>query len=168
MATIVTLLFIFQLVSFSLLFALYLKVKAKETDALKNKQMYEEMQKSLIVYIDEMKKENDRFLEAIDRQQSTLTIEKEQTDDREGRTPSETEEEQWKKVRVVPPTLAHQRYQEKQIKEKQQIEESVEEQEEETEDPILMLYENGHTIEEIAKQLQLGKTEVELHIKFRT
>jgi len=165
MTTIVTLLFIFQLVGFSLLSALYLKVKAKETDALKNQKMYEEMQKSLIVYIDEMKRENDRFLDAMNQQPSqSSTIEQ-----KEENCEEEVEQlaEQWKKVRVVPPTLAHQRYQKEHIS-SQQFDEELAGDMIEDQDEILTLYKRGHTVEEIAKQLKLGKTEVELHIKFRT
>lgn len=169
MTTIVILLFILQLISFSFLFLLYLKVKAKETKALESEKMYEEMQKSLVVYIDEMKKENDRFLQAIDQQQKHRS-EVDEGDQESDETKSESveedqKEEQWKNRRVVPPTLAHQRYKkERDVNQKQREESS---QKEEKEDPVLMLHKEGYSIEEIAKKLELGKTEVELHIKFR-
>lgn len=146
--------FVLHAVSLFIIILLYLQLsKVKETEK-RQQQMAEEMEQTFSAYLLEWKEENERFLKKLSDMannrsqeevknhpsvvQATSTNEKELPD----YFPNVDDVKDIVDIRqqAAPPLLA---------------------------DEAWKLYEQGKTIEEIAKMLKKGKTEIELLLKFR-
>ena len=145
-------LFILQIITFYFLALLY--TKSSKYDDLEKKQqtLMREMDDSIGLYLSELKDENDRLIEKlskrVDKEEIPVTI--------------KPIVESSPTVKV-PVNLALKSYQA--TKKYKNEPELVEETDERTR--IIRLYEAGQSIEEIAKTLGKGRTEVELILKFR-
>jgi hypothetical protein len=150
-------LFILQLVSFYLIAMLYAKLG--RVNELKKQQdvMMREMEDAVGAYLVEMKDENDRLLKELSTVKpseslSTRIPENKPVADSTTPLPSS---------KIVPKSKAVSTY--KQVAAKLE----VAEKEQSKEERALELSKSGYSIEEIAKRLSMGKTEVELLLKFR-
>ena len=145
-------LFILQIITFYFLALLY--TKSSKYDDLEKKQqtLMREMDDSIGLYLSELKDENDRLIEKlskrVDKEEIPVTL--------------KPIVESSPTVKV-PVNLALKSYQA--TKKYKNEPELVEETDERTR--IIRLYEAGQSIEEIAKTLGKGRTEVELILKFR-
>ncbi|MFC4409190.1 hypothetical protein ACFOZY_01935 [Chungangia koreensis] len=147
-------LFILQLVSLFLIAMLYTKLG--KFNELKKQQdmMMREMEDAVGAYLVEIKDENDRLLSEL----STLKSSESQLTEapkvqKEVESPSKVISN-----RIVPKSKAVNTYRQLAANPKEQ---SKEEQ-------ALELSKSGYTVDEVAKQLNMGKTEVELLLKFRS
>ncbi|GMN98516.1 hypothetical protein [Parageobacillus thermoglucosidasius] len=146
--------FVLHAVSLFIIILLYLQLsKVKETEK-RQQQMAEEMEQTFSAYLLEWKEENERFLKKLSDMASNRSQEEVKNHPSVVQATSANEEElpdyfpnvdDVKDIvdirqQAAPPLLA---------------------------DEAWKLYEQGKTIEEIAKMLKKGKTEIELLLKFR-
>jgi biopolymer transport protein ExbB/TolQ len=141
--------FIFHIVSFFLIILLFLKwTKVKEIEK-RQAEMIREMETLMASYLVEFKEENDRFVRQL--------------------TSKQNHSKQNKKVKREEPFLPLPNIEviedrlEISMKDEQQDEQSVQELAEQA----FLLQQQGKTLDEIAKILKKGKTEIELLLKFR-
>lgn len=157
-----------QLISFFLIILLNMKVsKFKDIEA-RQAQVIREMDDAIGTYLMDMKEENDRLikeLSQIEPMELRSTFLKEQKVNTEQVMPSKP---------IISMSLAANVYNKQKplMEEVQPIEKVedvvVEKQLAPFEQQVLQLYAQGLSIEEIAKQTQKGKTEIELLIKFHS
>lgn len=145
-------LFILQIITFYFLALLY--TKSSKYDDLEKKQqgMMREMDDSIGLYLSELKDENDRLIEKLSKRV-----------DKEENTVSPKPIVEKSPAVKIPVNLALKSYQA--TNNYRNKPEPVEEPDERTQ--IIRLHEAGQSIEEIAKTLGKGRTEVELILKFR-
>lgn len=145
-------LFILQIITFYFLALLY--TKSSKYDDLEKKQqtMMREMDDSIGLYLSELKDENDRLIEKLSKR----------VDKEENTVSPKPIVEKSPEVKI-PVNLALKSYQA--TNNYRNKPEPVEEPDERTK--IIRLHEAGQSIEEIAKTLGKGRTEVELILKFR-
>lgn len=191
----IIILFCLQLVSFFLIMLLYAKLnKFKELEK-KQEQLVDEMDSALSVYLLEMKEENNRLIEELASIQKIgqaakpamkpvpiqpttnkfvspisasniyKTNKEKQMQREEVLTPISKEEPPITSVnsqsnsQTVVQALKIQRVQ-------SEVDETIDIKELSFEEMVLDMYRSGKTIEDIAKSLNKGKTEIELLIKF--
>ncbi|RAK23397.1 hypothetical protein B0I26_101358 [Anoxybacillus vitaminiphilus] len=158
--------FIFHLISFFFIILLLLKFsKVKEMET-KQAKMIKDMEEAIAAYLLEFKEENEKFIHTLTKTLNRIELKNEKTDQ------EEKEEEA-----VLPPYLPNI----EQIKDQVDIStthitygklDSSKEIEANKEmqsimQQALQLHRQGKTIEEIARILEKGKTEIELLLKFR-
>lgn len=150
-----------QIIGFYVLALLYTKVSKFDDLEKKQRKLMEEMDDSIGAYLSELKDENDRLIERL----SAVDIDKKTTREIVSTTKS-TVEQPSPTIRVNPPShpinLALKSY-------SQAAFHNVVPEEVEMDDrtKAINLHDSGQTIEEIAKALGKGRTEVELILKFR-
>lgn len=151
-------LFILQMVSFFLIVLLFMKMN--RFNELKRQQdvMMREMEDAVGAYLAEIKDENDRLLKELSSLASVNVNEK--TAMKEEPQVAANPVPQMDTVPVVPKSKAVATYKQVAKPKKEEKELSVEEK-------ALEMRKNGYSIDEIAKSLKMGKTEVELLLKFR-
>jgi len=158
MTTIIILfLFILQLVSFFLIALLYTKLGKFNELKKQQDQLMREFEDTVGTYLAEIKDENDRLIEEL----STLKPDESKPTKEPEFKPSVDFNTPILSKRAVPKSKAVTTYQ------KMAANPEVVEKEKTKEETALELSESGYSIEEIAKRLRMGKTEVELLIKFR-
>lgn len=147
-------LFILQLVSLYLIAMLYTKLG--KFNELKKQQdmMMREMEDAVGAYLVEIKDENDRLLSEL----STLKSSKNQSTQNPDIQTEVEPPSKLKANRAVPMSKAVNTY-------KQLAANPIEQSKEEK---ALELSKSGYSIDEVAKHLNMGKTEVELLLKFRS
>jgi hypothetical protein len=193
-ALIITL-FLIQLIMFFVIIILNSKISKFKDLELRQNQLIEEMDNTISVYLLEMKEENDRLIEELKTsklssskpipsihtqstvQKETFGVEKKETTQLTNTSKADEMEAPRVFVPVQRVANAYTKQKanvvvEKELDEVQaelfdKIEEPILAEKEQTfEQKIVALYNEGKTIEEIAKQMQRGKTEIELLIKF--
>ena len=192
-ALIITL-FLIQLIMFFVIIILNSKISKFKDLELRQNQLIEEMDNTISVYLLEMKEENDRLIEELKTsklssskpipsihtqstvQKETFGVEKKETTQLTNTSKADEMEAPRVFVPVQRVANAYTKQKanvvvEKELDEVQaelfdKIEEPLPEKEQTFEQKIVALYNEGKTIEEIAKQMQRGKTEIELLIKF--
>jgi len=158
-------LFIIQIISFYFLALLYTKVTKFDDLEKKQRKLMAEMDNSIGAYLSELKDENERLIEQ-------LTVHVQQPAVKKTTVSASQESAASEEVRPVirtgipkmPVNLALKSYKAA----GQASEESkapVEAEDARTQ--VIRLYDAGQSIEEIAKQLGKGRTEIELILKFR-
>ncbi|MGE7917887.1 hypothetical protein ACQKM9_02925 [Viridibacillus sp. NPDC093762] len=187
-AAILVFLFIAQIISFFLIIMLYSKLSRFKDIEVKQERLKDDMDNAVGAYLAEMRDENNRLIEEL----SNINITKKTTDNepleqlmKEKEVPvvPESEHKQKSEEAFLLPTfsasknVAAKAYKQNQSQpqKKQQAVETVPQASEETvavielslEDQVRELYSKGRSIEEIAKTLQKGKTEIELILKFK-
>lgn len=153
-AFLLTISFVLHALSLFIIILLYLQLtKIKEVEK-RQAQMIEEMEQTVSAYFIEWKEENERFLQTLSKTlQRRPSVKKEEKTE----VPLEQKESEWS-------PLAH----------VDEMKDTVEIRASRPKPAPLSLaeqaaklYEEGKTIEEIAKTLKKGKTEIELLLKFR-
>lgn len=163
-------LFIIQVIGFYFLALLYTKVSKFDDLEKKQQRLMQEMDDSLAAYLSEVKDENDQLIKkltSVQSEQQAAAVEKEAqlTVKQE-----EISEETAPLINVttprIPVNLALKSYATTKPK---LIEEEKHEVKTETDDRTraIQLHDAGKSIEEIARALGKGRTEVELILKFR-
>lgn len=150
-----------QIIGFYVLALLYTKVSKFDDLEKKQRKLMEEMDDSIGAYLSELKDENDRLIERL----STVEIEK-KTNGETVSTTKSTVEQPPPTIRFNPPShpinLALKSYSEASFHNT-----VPEEVEMDDRTKAINLHDSGQTVEEIAKALGKGRTEVELILKFR-
>lgn len=152
-------LFITQLIGFYFLVLLYMKVAKFEELEKKQRKLMDEMDASIGAYLAELKDENDRLIEKLaerdekPKQTAVEPIEK-TAEPQQERKPVNTPK--------VPVKIALQSYNATNVQNEIPPTDEVDER-----TRAFQLHDRGHSIEEIAKILGIGRTEVELLLKFR-
>lgn len=156
---------IVQIITFYFLALLYTKVTKFDDLEKKQRKLMTEMDDSIGAYLSELKDENERLLEQLTvhvqqpaLQKTTVRVAQE----------SAASEEGWPEIRAsipkMPVNLALKSYKSAvQVPEKTLV--PVEVDDDRTK--AIRLHDEGKSIEEIAKQLGKGRTEIELILKFR-
>ena len=162
-------LFILQILTFYFLALLYTKVS--KFDALEKKQqrLMEEMDDSLAAYLSEVKDENDQLIKKLASVESNQQTFKKKSVPIEKQETEEKRPEQAPLIDIVTPkmplNLALKSY--ASMKPEVTHEETIEELPIDSRARIIQLYEDGKSVEDIARILGKGQTEIELILKFR-
>lgn len=166
MGIIVIVLFVLQLISFAVITLLFMKVSKFNNLERKQQQLMQEMDQSVTAYLNEIKEENDRFIRQLKMTNvpktatSPIVEKQEKKVQLEPKRESKSEQEPFQpKVQPVPMHFALRSYQ-KTSASQQETEPMNDRQK------IKQLYEDGKTVQQIAKELGKGKTEIELILKF--
>lgn len=192
----IVVLFVSQLLSFYCIIILNTKLAKFKDLEIKQERLMREMEDAISVYLAEIKDENDRLineLQMVPKQKTVIVTEPKEKDKEIFKQSSEKDtnnakDEQPSKEENVPgfemeprvivpkktAVSAYSRQQQSSINTTKQgssvvtlTEERLEKQKELTfEEQVVHLSKQGKTVEEIAKQLQKGKTEIELLLKF--
>lgn len=150
-------LFVLQLIGFYFLVILYMKVA--KFDELKEEQqkLMDEMEDTLGAYLVELKDENDRLVDRLAQFEKSREVQPKKLID----VQDETDEEKFliKPTKVVPVKTA--------LKSYGATTNMSTAPKKDSREYAFALCDEGFSIEEIAKKLGKGKTEVELLLKFR-
>ncbi|MEC1179326.1 hypothetical protein P9B03_12585 [Metasolibacillus meyeri] len=184
-------LIISQLIIFYLIVLLNNKVAKFKDLEVRQDQLMQEMDDAIGVYLIEMREENDRLLHELTAAKNTIPKIK-QVEQEAAAAVLEIKHEQLSetvlkeqiaidKKAFVPKNIAANIYKQQKRQEPERQQPSTVKPELEKQEPpapkqepltpeqqIITMYKNGQSIEEIAKQTQKGKTEVELLIKFHS
>ncbi|KAA0966490.1 hypothetical protein FQ087_09750 [Sporosarcina sp. ANT_H38] len=165
-------LFIIQIISFYFLALLYTKITKFDDLEKKQRKLMTEMDNSIAVYLSELKDENERLIEqltvyvqqpAIQKSSAKNTLASEESVATEESSPVKNTN-----IPKMPVHLALKSYKAVAASLGQTSEETVvPEEAEDVRTQVTRLHDAGQSIEEIAKQLGKGRTEIELILKFR-
>ncbi|MDV6376689.1 helix-turn-helix domain-containing protein [Sporosarcina sp. GW1-11] len=156
MGIILAFLFVLQIISFMIIALLFMKVSKFNNLEKKQQQLMWEMDQSVLAYLTEVKEENDRLIKRLNN--STAPKEAAEPAVEKKEKPPETEKFQ-QKAQPVPMHFALRSYQKTAVP-KQEVEPLNDRQ------LVKQLHEEGENVQEIAKKLGKGQTEVELILKF--
>ncbi|MER2089118.1 MAG: hypothetical protein ABS920_05225 [Sporosarcina sp.] len=163
------LLFIMQVIGFYFLTLLYTKVTKFDDLEKKQRNLMSEMDDSIGAYLSELKDENERLMERLtewdkntesDQRNSPIFAMDETAVSKESRTAALVNKP------TTPVNLALKSYADSNVLGLKQSDPDVREVEDDR-SRAFVLHDAGHSIEEIAKKLGKGRTEVELILKFR-
>ncbi|WP_153720410.1 helix-turn-helix domain-containing protein [Sporosarcina cascadiensis] len=161
MGIIVAILFILQIISFMIITLLFLKVSKFNNLEKKQQQLMDEMDHSVMAYLAEIKEENDRLIEQLNRKTDFFPpadFSFPQT--AQQKTAAETDKMQ-QKPHPVPVQFALRSYQKTAATTEQREAEPLDDRAK-----AKMMIAEGKSVEEIAKELGKGRTEIELLLKF--
>lgn len=192
MITAIIVLFLLQFLTFSALVILYLRLQKNEQLYEEQRELVEQFEMSMQLYLDEIKKENEQLLDRLtERPRQQKETENHSTPEMKPLVipPIEDEfvatpqsyashlqarliQEQRKKMtaleeinEVSPPVSQREERVELPVQE-EEVPAQVEEKEETYEEQVKRLYDEGESIEALAKRFDRGKTEIELLLKF--
>lgn len=171
MAVFLVILFIMQLVSFYIIALLYMKISKFKDLEKKQQKLMSEMDDAIGAYLNELKEENDRLIQIIDQKSFQTDSRHEQAQEqRTNQTDDFIEGEQ--DVLTINPVkypmkVAMKSYQSFVSKAAVIPEIVTEEKKKDDRSVAIDMHDEGKSIEEIAKKLGKGKTEVTLLLKFR-
>ena len=161
-------LFITQVISFYFLSILYMKVSKYDDFEKKQKRLMEEMDDSLAAYLAEVKDENDTLIEKLISAQGEKRNRNEVEEVESTVSLKEPNLEESSLINItmpkIPVNLALKSYGKMKY---EPIEEIEAEEEIDDRTRAISLHNEGKSIEEIARTLGKGRTEVELILKFR-
>lgn len=178
----IVILFIIQVISFYFLALLYTKVSNFDNLEKKQRQLMEEMDDSIAAYLTELKDENDRLIDQLNNkvEKKTTSPESDSASKQEKLyekvNPKNTNAPTFDlKTPVIPLNIALKSYGTPKNTELETnpkpkppvIQPVVEELEVDERTRAIRLYDAGESVEEIAKILGKGRTEIELILKFR-
>lgn len=192
MITTIIILFLLQFLTLAALVILYLRLQKNERLYEEQSELVEQFELSMQVYLDEIKKENEQLLERLTERSSKEMAERVTSESQRVQTPLIEEEfvatpptyashlqarliqEQRKKLvaienpeesaRGVKPQLNRAEQQERLDQSMQTQAERIEEESYEAQ--VKRLYDEGESIEALAKRFNCGTTEIELLLKF--
>ncbi|TQR20947.1 DUF6115 domain-containing protein [Psychrobacillus vulpis] len=155
---VLVILFLLQLISFYVIALLYSKLSKLNDIEKKQDQVLAEMEDSFVAYIAEIKDENNRLLQELRNTEksiaaSTVEIVPKATNEKEPFTFEQPKS-------YVSKVLAANSYLKSVASKEKKNPVTIQEK-------VLFYEEEGKSIDEIAKLLQIGKTEVELFLKFK-
>lgn len=163
-------LFILQLFGFYIMALLYMKVSKFNDLEKKQQKLMAEMDDSVGVYLAELKEENDRLIKIIEkRQESNSSHEKEikkQQVTQSGTVVENNKENFTLNQPSVPMKVAMKSYQTSPAVKESVTKPSFDEVKMDDRSIAIRMHKEGKSIEEIAKSLGKGKTEVNLLLKF--
>jgi hypothetical protein len=161
-------LFILQLISFYFIALLYMKVSKFNNLEKKQQQLMAEMDDAIGAYLSELKEENERLIRIIEKRQENV-----KSDSLTNYTVAAERQKAEKNPQVInspsfPMKVAMKSYQSAPSLNNGRLDEHVT-KEVKTDDRTraINMFDEGKPIEEIARRLGKGKTEVELLLKFR-
>lgn len=181
MIAVVITLFLIQMITIFVIVLLYSKLSKFQNIEKRQNELINEMDNAISVYLMEMKEENDRLISELKKPnvvQKAASTRKEGTAQTIKEQP--VKEQEMEPRKFVPVKQAASAYQ------KQKIQQQVEEKDNEAlekaetlsedneiqvqnltfEQQVINHYRNGKSIEEIARMMGRGKTEIELLVKF--
>ncbi|GKV64166.1 MULTISPECIES: helix-turn-helix domain-containing protein [unclassified Sporosarcina] len=162
MGIIVAILFILQIISFMIMTLLFLKVSKFNNLEKKQQQLMDEMDHSVMAYLAEIKEENDRLIEQLNRKTDfTLSPEVPFQQPPVKQKPAAEPERVQQKSHPVPVQFALRSYQKTAATTEQQEAEPLDDRAK-----AKLMHAEGKSVEEIAKELGKGRTEIELLLKF--
>lgn len=187
MITAIIVLFLLQFLTLSALVVLYLRLQKNEQLYEEQRELVEQFEMSMQLYLDEIKRENEQLLERLtERPRPQKETEEHSTPEMKPLVipPIEDEfvatpqsyashlqarliQEQRKKmtaleeINEMPPVSQREERVEPPVQE-----EEVQEEEETYEEQVKRLFDEGESIEALAKRFDRGKTEIELLLKF--
>lgn len=179
----IILLILSQLICFYFIVLLNVKISKFKDLEIRQDKLIREMDDAMGAYLLEMREENDRFIKELSEMKNEKIITevkkevKEEKFNNEQQIPPNNELEikieQKKLVPINKVVTAYAKQKTNSSQNDQQLElneQTIEEKKEpETfEEKVIQLHKEGKTIEEIAKIMEKGKTEVELLLKFHT
>ena len=159
-------LFIMQIISFYFLTLLYVKVTKFDDLEKKQKKLMSEMDDSLGAYLSELKDENERLVERLAERNNYSGVDKQKNNTLATKAiavPEETQPVVPVNRPKIPVNLVLKSYAATTAQGLKPIEPNVEDDRLR----IYRLHDAGHPVEEIAKKLGKGRTEIELILKFR-
>lgn len=150
--------FLLQIIGFYFLALLYTKVSKFDDLEKKQRKLMEQMDDSIAAYLSEMQDENDRLIQQLSAVKSTRESEEKPA------SPSvvKTSEPILVKTPSTSMNLAIKSYGKNSTSHSKTEAVEIDDR-----TKVLRLHDEGQTIEEIAKALGKGKTEVELILKFK-
>lgn len=174
----IVILFILLFFSFYFMALLYTKVSKFDDLEKKQRKLMDEMDNSIGAYLTELRDENNRLLDELAERSVVRQEAPYKTEEKNAQLVKSEEVDFALKPTLVPKNIALQSYQTQRIQkeptENEIVDQRVENNEsikhiEETDDRTraIRLHEAGESIEEIAKVLGKGKTEIELILKFK-
>lgn len=181
MIAVVITLFLIQMITIFVIVLLYSKLSKFQNIEKRQNELINEMDNAISVYLMEMKEENDRLISELKKPnvvQKAASTRKEGTAQTIKEQPvKEQEMEPRKFVPVKQAASAYQKQKtQQQVKEKdnEALEKAetlsedneIQEQNLTFEQQVINHYRNGKSIEEIARMMGRGKTEIELLVKF--
>lgn len=171
LAVFLLLMFILQLFSFYIIALLYMKVSKFNDLEKKQQKLMSEMDDAIGAYLNELKEENDRLILMIDKSSSETGSHSELKQKHRANKVEGFGDNQQDIISInplkYPMKVAMKSYQSSHPKEVVSVEKDIKEEKMDDRSVAIRMYDEGKTIEEIAKKLGKGKTEVELLLKFR-
>lgn len=175
MGILLALLFILQIIGFMVMTLFYIKISKFNNLEKKQQQLMKEMDQSVLAYLREIKEENDRLIQQLNQRVKPQPPSVVQTSTapqsaQQAVVPEPSEADVKPKPHPVPIQFALRSYQKTADNEKKEKELEAEPQSEpevlDAREQVKKLFEEGKTISEIARELEKGKTEIELLLKF--
>ena len=162
-------LFILQVIGFYFIALLYMKVSKFNNLEKKQQKLMAEMDDAIGAYLSELKEENERLIAIIEKRQENDNR-NEKTSDSHRQEPVQQAER--KDFNIVTPSYpvkaAMKSYQTTPTLKESSLSKSISKVKEiDSRTLAIQMHDEGKPIEEIAKKLGKGKTEVELLLKFR-
>ncbi|MCG3090075.1 DUF6115 domain-containing protein [Sporosarcina cyprini] len=156
-------LFILQLITFYFIALLFMRMAKFDKLETKQQKLMSEMDDTIAAYLTELKDENDRLIRLLEKRMvdEVELSEKEIRKVKAQTAPAPSEMRQNQKP-VIPVQVALQSY-----KSYSKPSEPDNQDEEDDRTRALNLQKNGWSVEEIARELGKGKTEIELILKFK-
>lgn len=172
MAIFLAVLFFIQIIVGYFLVLLYMKVSKFDDLEKKQRQLMNEMDDSIGAYLAELKDENERLIAKLAERQTEMTKQGQAgTADPAKPVPTAPTEESQPGSAIgvpkVPVNIALQTYENARKVHGNVSDEQLEREPEDDRTRALEWHRDGHSVEEIAKKLGKGKTEVELMLKFK-
>ena len=173
MGILLALLFVLQIIGFMVMTLFYIKISKFNNLEKKQQQLMKEMDQSVLAYLGEIKEENDRLIQQLNKRVEPQPV----REPPQSRQPQEVTTDMPEidikpKSHPVPLQFALRSYQKTADNEKKEKELQLE-PELESEPEVLTdrerakkLFEEGKSISEIARELKKGMTEIELLLKF--
>lgn len=163
-------LFILQVIGFYFIALLYVKVSKFNNLEKKQQKLMAEMDDAIGAYLTELKEENERLIRIIEQRQENDRLKEhvpESGRKQEPEQPSESKEYSFKPP-SYPVKVAMKSYQATPVLNKGNLAEpQMKETALDDRTLAIRMHDDGKPVEEIAKRLGKGKTEVELLLKFR-
>jgi Helix-turn-helix domain of resolvase len=158
-----------HVVAFYFIVVLYMKYSTIKNISDTQRQILEETENSMTSFLIDIKDENDRLIEKLVKTSNTIPQKKEERDinpinqDKKASHIEIQKPDKHVDKNELPDYLLNV----DQVEDIVEINQSKQLTNPSFEDRAINLYKEGHTIEQIAKQLNVGKTEIELLLKFR-
>lgn len=171
LAVFLVLLFILQIFSFYIIALLYMKVSKFSDLEKKQQKLMAEMDDAIGAYLNELKEENDRLIQIIDKRSDNTVLIREHVEEKTKKTIEDLKNDQTDtfsmKPMKFPVNAALKSYQSSVPKVVNETEENHYEEKKDVRSVVIRMNDEGKSIEEIAKKLGKGKTEIELLLKFK-
>lgn len=165
MIIIIIILFLLQIVSFYIIALLYMKMGKLNDVEKKQRKLMDEMEESIAAYLTELKDENDRFLQQFSMEQKKDHSSQQSNIGKAVDIVSHTEQVLFEQPKI-PVRKAIHTYQKNSGTLTTKVNSKEETETASIRTKVSQLAAEGYSIEEIAKQVGVGKTEIELMLKF--